>query len=404
NGELIDVTEQANLIQNSLAWTQGACWGDYDRDGFLDLYVSNYNWNTGIDNWLYHNNGDGTFTETAQELGVSNGSCPTFQAVFMDYNNDLWPDIFVINDRIPTNAMYRNNGDGSFTDVTYTAGVNHSIDAMTASVCDFDKDGDQDIYVTNGPNGNLFLENDNGVYLNTAPGTALEVNTLSWGATWIDFNNNGYEDLYVCTESPFGENENRFFKNGPTGLSPNQNAFNGSNSFSAHSSAKADFNCDGKQDLVVHASSPDNARLFINQGEAGNSVQIQLEGVISNKDGVGSWVTSYFNGTSSCVFTMCGGGYMAQDSQYLTIGIGSNEILDRVEIQWPSGQFDSFSDLLPGSLIKLVEGSSEITTINHETTSICEGDSLYLEISGGNSPIWSNGTQANGLWVNEPGE
>lgn len=403
NGQLIDVTEQANIIQNPLAWTQGACWGDYDRDGYLDLYVCNYNWNLGIDNWLFHNNGDGTFTEVAQDLGVSNGSSPSFQAVFMDYNNDMWPDIFVINDRTPANAMYRNNGDGSFTNVTIPIGVGQSMDAMTASVSDFDKDGDQDIYVTNGPNGNILLENQEGVFVNIADNTNLEINQLCWGATWIDYNNSGYEDLYVCNQT-LANNANTFFKNGPSGLASFTTAFNLSNVFSAHSSAKADFNRDGKQDLVVHAGSPDHARLFINQGDIGNSVQIKLEGVVSNRDGVGAWVITHLNGVPSYLFTMSGGGYMAQNSQYISLGIGNEDAIDMATIHWPSGHIDTFQNLVSGELITLIEGASEQRSVILENTVFCEGDSLYLEISEGQAPIWSNGQEGNGIWVSEPGE
>ena len=127
----VNVSAEAGMPVVTAPHSYGACWGDYDKDGFLDCYIANYNWNVGPHNWLMHNNGDGTFTEVAVAAGVDNGQMPSFQAVFTDINRDSWPDLFLINDKAPTNVIYINNGDGTFSDRSAEMNLDYVMDAMS---------------------------------------------------------------------------------------------------------------------------------------------------------------------------------------------------------------------------------------------------------------------------------
>ena len=402
DGQLVDVTVDSNIIQNPNAQSQGASWGDYDRDGFLDLYVCNFNTLESQANWLYHNNGDGTFTETAELLGVDNGFAPTFQSVFMDYNNDYWPDIYLINDRDDENVMYKNNGDGSFTDVSIEIGVNQVMDAMSGTVGDYDNDGDEDIFISNGVEGNVLLNNSGGIFSIVSEGTELVMNELCWGATWIDVKNNGTKDLYVCGVNGEPNLTNRFFRYNNGEFNESTLVFD-SNQFHAYSTASADFNRDGDPDLAVHASSPYNSRLFMNTGTAQYSLQIQLEGTSSNRDAIGATLLSYTDGTPSYLYTKSGEGYLSQNSQYILSGMGSNQQADSVLVSWPSGFQEMYYNLESGQLHLLREGSTLEESIQYSELNFCEGDSIYLNASSSEPVLWSTGENSQGIWVNSSG-
>jgi hypothetical protein len=170
-----NISVNSGITQIFDGYTFGACWGDYDKDGFLDVYVCNYNLQDGITNWLFHNNGDLTFTEVAGELGVNNGSVPSFQAVWLDVNHDTWPDLYVVNDKAPPNALYLNQGDGTFTDISLASGANIVLNGMTNTVGDFNHDGLLDVYVTDdGPANQLLQASENNTFTNVAPALGVD--------------------------------------------------------------------------------------------------------------------------------------------------------------------------------------------------------------------------------------
>ena len=155
-----DITVSSGITTETMkSW--GGAWGDYNNDGYLDLFLSNRDIvNRDYPNLLYKNNGDNTFTDVSNLVGISNVNHISFCASFFDFNNDGWQDIYIINDRYNTsNIMYKNNGNGTFTDVSAASGTNISIDAMSSAIGDYNNDGWLDIYVTNTTLGNYFLKN-----------------------------------------------------------------------------------------------------------------------------------------------------------------------------------------------------------------------------------------------------
>ncbi|MBX7051896.1 MAG: VCBS repeat-containing protein [Flavobacteriales bacterium] len=160
----------------------GVSWGDYDLDGLPDAYVSNYQVAGNIRSWLMHNLGNGQFENVANALGVSNGVKPAFQSSWMDYDLDGDSDLMVINDRYAGNSFYRNNGDGSFTNVGDETGLNIELDGMGISWTDLDHDLDYDLYISNTDSGSVLLMNEDGVFHDQAENSNLKFPgaTLIW--------------------------------------------------------------------------------------------------------------------------------------------------------------------------------------------------------------------------------
>lgn len=213
NMNMTNVALQAGLEQDNYIYAN-ACWADYDHDGCLDFYVTkNYGFFDYLDtlytSQLYRNNCDGTFTEVTAEAGVQLIPRSELQPVWVDVNNDGWEDLFIAVDRLPyQNELFVNNGDGTFTNVTEEANVGLFLDAMGCSVADYNHDDYLDIYVGNNPlePGNAFYENNgDGTFTNIAPEMGLafgvEPQLSTWGTAWIDYDNDMWEDLFIATMS-----------------------------------------------------------------------------------------------------------------------------------------------------------------------------------------------------------
>jgi hypothetical protein len=380
----------------------GASWGDYDRDGDLDVYVCNYIYlyfGTDVYNYwdhLYRNNGNGTFTDVTLESGASDGVSLSFQSVWMDYNNDLWPDLYVINDKEHPNRLYHNNGDGTFTDVgTSTSSALTMVDAMTASCGDMNNDGYMDIFVSNtsiGPCA-LLKNSSSGNFLNIAGPSGTSLSILGWGANWFDYDLDMDQDLYICEYFPqYSELQNKFMKNQGnetfTNVNPTVFPFDFSNSYT---SGTGDWNHDGYPDLVVSNYSPQNTNFWLSSGGNKHSISIALEGVVSNRDGIGAWIHVYAGGEHQVRYTMCGENYMGQDSQYELFGLNDYTTVDSVQIDWPSGHVDHYYDVPADQRLMLVEGDgfvANIAILDNEI--LCQGDSIILDAGDFQSFLWDD--------------
>lgn len=412
NFNFTDVSNQAGLSSVS-ANNYGVSFGDYDKDGFLDLYVCRYvgsgdpNDLTQVNN-LYHNNGDGTFTNVTFQAGVADSIQPSFQAIWIDYDKDTWPDLYVINDRNQWgNSLYKNNGDGTFTNVAIQTNSHlFGEDPMTATAGDFDNDGDLDIYMTNtalfpGPQHKKgkFLKNEidqNNTFIEIAEDYGIDIPHYSWGATWVDFNNDSYQDLYVTTSrfSPFESVvRSYFYVNGETTFfidSPS--IFQNNHIARSFAVAKGDIDNDGYADLVVANDAPFNSFLWKNSGSNNNYIKITLEGTLSNKMAIGSWINVFAGGNRYTQYTMCGENFASQNSQHHIFGLGSYNLIDSIAVEYPSGLIDIYYNLIANEHYFFTEGetfSPEITIIGN--TTFCQGDSVILDAGDFISYQWNNG-------------
>lgn len=408
NWVFTDITVEAGIPTHPIAKTFGASCADYDKDGFLDIYLSNYNWITGPSNWLLHNMGDGTFEEVAQDLGVCNGEYPTFQSTWIDYNNDTWPDIYVINDKSPENAMYRNNGDGTFTDVSEETGTDIVVDAMSNAICDYDNNGYLDIYVTNSNTGNVLLKNNgDGTFSDATVDAGLSVFALCWGATWVDHDNDLNDDVMVLTTYAPINHRNYFYENQGDGTFVDYTLEAGlyQDTPLSYSNAKGDFNNDGYFDIAVANSQPDNCYLYENNGGTNNYLKLELEGVVSNRDAVGVWLRYYLEDTKYVEYTTCGENYMSQDSHSEILSMGSFSVIDSLFILWPSGQMEKLTNIEANQTLNILEGSTLQNTMLYDgPTSFCLGDSLVLDAGEFQSYEWANGDTTRYITVVESGQ
>ncbi len=362
-----NITTQAGLTVVGHT-TFGASWGDYNNDGWLDLFISSRSINDlTIPNILYKNNGNGTFTNVNAIAGISSTNHYSFCSAFFDYNNDGWQDIYIANDKQDSaNILYKNNGDGTFTDNSVNSGTNISIDAMSTSIADYNNDGWLDIYITNTNNGNvLFKNNGDETFTNVASTTGTIMQSVAFGAVFLDADNDADTDLYVS--GPLNTNTNSlsaaFYENDGTEnyTIPVSSGFE-VDLAKSFSNAIGDTNNDGYPEIVVLNYAPNNIFLWKNNCSQINNnwIKIKLEGVQSNRQGIGSWIEISVNGEKQYNYTLCGEGYLGQNSAYEFFGIGDATAIDYIKVTWLSGVVDTIVNPTINSQGIIIEGTNAI--------------------------------------------
>ncbi|MFM9985019.1 MAG: FG-GAP-like repeat-containing protein [Flavobacteriales bacterium] len=385
--------------------SMGSTWGDYDRDGYVDLYVSN-NDDFVRPNWLWHNNGDGTFDEVATDVGLNYGLENTLQSTWLDVNMDGWQDLYISEDRNGPNKLFINN-QGTFTDMAPALGADAAIFSMSNTLGDFDNDGDFDIYCTNNDNGNVFYRNDNGVFVDIADTSGVAVNNCCWAGVWVDYDHDGNDDLYVCQEEFLLEDrQNSLFYNLGDGSFEAVNGYGleGDN-YNSFAAGKFDFDNDFKWDLAVTNTDPMSISAWWNSSESGNAVKMGFEGVISNTDGIGTIAKAYHNGTVHMLQTYCGENFLAQESSYEMISLGGDTLIDSLIVIWPSCWIDRYYNLPANHFFMFTEGETfqnEITSIG--PGQICpEGGSVILDAGNFESYSWSTLSEGQQITATESG-
>lgn len=356
-----DVTQQAGLIMDSSRYT-AACWGDYDNDGYLDLYIGVYRGYFGVSfttpNILFHNERNGTFSNKTITAGVQNLTTQVLAMAFMDYNNDGKPDIYIASDRRRGNTLYKNNGDGTFTDVSHQTSSYIEANSMGLSVVDYDNNGYFDLYISNSEEGNALLKNNgNGTFTDVGPQLGLTVNCVCWGNEFFDYDNDADLDLYVATEYGVPNNKDYLFKN------------NGNNTFSSLTNigiggnrigfgcAVGDINNDGYPDIfVTNVGDPSN--LFKSNGGSNNWLKVKLVGNISNRNGIGGIIEVY-RGANKYIRSVTGGNsYISEKSFTQLLGLGTSTTVDSLIVRWPSGWKTRMDNVAAGQTLIIDENAT----------------------------------------------
>ena len=382
----------------------GCAWGDYDRDGLLDLIVVRHFFRlspfpaeqrTKIYESvrplvLYHNNGDGTFTDVTHILGDTSGPgtdpyAPVgnvwgagFQPGWLDYDNDGDPDLYIVNDfggRFQHNVLWRNdgpstNGSWSFTDISSTSGAGVPMDGMGLAVGDYDLDGFLDLYMTNiGDNVLLRNSGDGLTFTNTALEAGVAIGDLwddkrtTWGAVFFDYDNDGDEDLYVVTGFLLGEEvgpqqpqPNVLLRNNRDGTFTDVSSASGADDpITSRGSAFLDFNNDGCLDLFI-GNFGEKARLFQNLCDSNNSwLIIKTVGTTSNRDGIGARITLVANGTTQIREISGGRSNMGQNMREAHFGLGSADTVDSITVRWPSGKTQTLTNVPANQRLTITE-------------------------------------------------
>ncbi|MGH9490682.1 MAG: CRTAC1 family protein [Terriglobales bacterium] len=464
DGTFTDVTKQAGLWGHP-GWGQGACVGDYNNDGYLDLFVTYWGHNV-----LYRNNGNGTFTDATKQAGLNTPQVHwSTGCAFTDYNHSGYASLFIAHyvnfryDRVPkpgqgpwcqwkgipvmcgprglpgtTNALYRNNGNGTFTNVTVPAGISqpHGYYGFTPLTGDFTHDGWDDIYVSDDSTPNiLYHNNHNGTFTDVATMTGVAFNEdgaeqagmglaagdylrngnldivktnfsddtptlyrnegdgtfddvtyqaglgkitrwLGWGVTFLDYDNSGWPGIFINNGMVYPEVDGKglgttyrqpkvLYYNLRNGAFANITAQAGaalSRHMSARGLAVGDLFNDGRLEVVVNNMNQ-RPSLYENLGPVGNFINLHLVGVKSNRAALGAEVMLYQDGLKTMQEVRSGGGFISQSDLRIQFGLGRDTVANKIVIHWPSGIVDTLRNLPADRFYTVYEGKGIIPAL-----------------------------------------
>ena len=423
DGTFTDVTQQAGLSGTKGRWSTGCTFFDYNRDGHLDLFVSNYvtfdpsvaplpgaNYYCsfmavpvacgpeglgGGTNILYHNRGEGTFEDVSEKSGVANprgtktltlaadrtwrpvGSYG-FTAIAADFDNDGWPDIYVSCDTAPS-LLYHNNRDGTFSDVGIAAGCalngqGVAQGGMGAATADYDGDGSLDIVRTNfaGDPTTLYRNNGDGSFTDVSQQAGLGAVTkyVGMGVGFLDFDNDGWKDIFVANGHVYPEADRIpgiagfkqpkvLFHNLGNGRFADVSSVGGPGLKvvgSSHGCAFGDYDNDGDIDILVSNNNQPPNLLRNDGGDKHNWLMVKCLGTRSNRIAIGARVRAVTGTHAQIEEVVSGSSFLSQSDLRLHFGLGQAKTVDLVEVTWPSGAKEAFPDVRANQLITIEEG------------------------------------------------
>jgi hypothetical protein len=420
NFNFTEVSVSAGLFP-SVSIPYGFSFVDTDHDHDLDLYLCSY-CPTGSKNKYYENQGDGTFIDKSALYGLGNGTQSSFMGVWFDYNNDQEMDLHIINDRIGgSDALYVKDSI-TYIDIADSMGIlNPDQNPMTSSIADYNNDGFQDIFITdfgvdttasgNGPYHYKLFENQNGAsFIDKAAAKNLNSDIFGWGALWVDYNNDSYEDIYVATGNNFGElapTMSSLYRNegGGTFTLINDSIIGDIETFS-FCPVKGDLNNDGFYDIAV-LNKDTLPNLLQNQGNGNNYIKITPVGIISNRMAIGSQIRVSAGGINQLQTVFCGENLFAQNSQHKIFGLDTNSIIDSISIVFPSGIIAKRYNIAVNQSINIYEEEFVLVDFDIDVVldplMICGNDTISITLSGYDNYYWSDGSSDSVLVITSPG-
>jgi enediyne biosynthesis protein E4 len=424
NGTFTDVTEKAGVATNAKRWNTGCAFVDYDRDGHLDLFVANYidlDLDTapvpesgpcsykgvlvacgppgliGGKNVLFHNNGDGTFSDVSQRSGIlqANGTYG-LGVLTADFDNDGWPDIYVANDSTAS-ALYQNKRNGTFSDVAVEAGCALSSNGkpqagMGVSAADYDLDGNLDIIKTNfaGDTPSLYHNLGGGNFEDAtfAAGLGRHSQYLGWGCGFFDMDNDGWPDILICNGHVYPEVEQLrneagyaqtklLYRNSRNGRFEEVTAQAGPGitvPVASRGAAFGDFENDGDIDVVVNTVNDFPQLLRCDSRTGNNWLKIKTIGTKSNRSGIGARLRCVTHPPGELRphqqidEVRSGGSYISQNDLRVHFGIGKADKVDLLEIRWPSGAVDTLKNIHPNQMIVVKETQGIVRSVRFDAS------------------------------------
>jgi len=402
DGTFSDVTSKAG-VGNLGKWGSSAAWFDYDNDGKLDLVIANYvdwspennfycgNQGPGLRSYchpdvfhgqpptLYHNNGDGTFTNVTMRSGLGQQPGNGLGIVTFDYDNDGWQDIFIANDSMP-NFLFHNNRDGTFREVAYSAGVAVGIDGqfeagMGTDAADTTGIGRLDLVVTHLDQqlARLYRNLGDGLFEDATYGSKISYGTFhmsGFGTRFMDFDNDGRRDLFMANghvldniqlyraEARYAEPK-LMFRNAGSGMFENVSDQLGPDFLLprvSRGAAIGDFDNDGALDILVNNNGQSPQLLRNDGGNANHWLQLLLIGTRSNRDAVGARVKVTAGDLVLYEERKGGMSYQSAQDPRLHFGLGQRSVIGQIEIKWPSGAVSKLTNLNADQILAIEEG------------------------------------------------
>ena len=404
NGTFNDVTQKARML-GPKEFSTSAAWVDYDKDGKLDLVVANYvEWSLDGDLYctldgksksyctpesykgtavrLWHNRGDGTFEDVTKKAGLGDATSKTLGIALLDYDNDGWPDLLFSNDTQP-NKLYRNNGNGTFTEKAVVAGVAFSEDGvaragMGVDAVDYDRSGATSLLITNFSNQMLSLYHNEGrgLFVDEAPRSEIgraSLLTLGFGCFFFDYDLDGWPDILIAN-GHIDSDIQRVQPNVKYAMPPHLFRNMGKGNFVevtknlgaafaaprvGRGAAYADIGNRGRLDLLL---STNGGPVYLFENEASGtaatsrSLRLKLVGTVSNRDGIGAVVKVTAGSDWQSQMLRSGSSYLSASELELTYGLAQHDRADSVEIRWPSGRVETLSNVAAGQTITVTEG------------------------------------------------
>ncbi|MFT4612064.1 MAG: hypothetical protein ACJA1H_002187, partial [Glaciecola sp.] len=366
NGIFTEVTAGVGLEQFSDCRHTGATWFDYNNDGFLDLYVND--WDGCDTNSLYLNNTNGTFSNVTIETNIQDTAVnASYMAIPFDINDDGWMDLYVSNDLAQPNSLFVNQNGNSFIEQAELFGLDNMIDDMGIAISDFNLDGAFDVFITGREDNDLFVNVGDNNFLDQTSLYNITETGWSWGSRFADFDLDSDEDLIIVNGYDFqaeGAQNNVYYKNltaeGLSGFEDSSEALN----FNALtiSVEAVDFDYDNDGDLDIYVTNSDQQSILyenklLNYDEESTLqwFKIMLEGTVSNRDAIGTRVTLRTN-ERDYVRHYTGVGFLSQSLQAVHFGLSDAIQIEELEIKWPSGLIEVHQNLEENITILAIEG------------------------------------------------
>ena len=421
DGTFTDVTRKAGIYDPQIRWGAGCTFLDYDRDGHLDLFVCNYikldpaetpgpndpamcQWKgipvmcgprglPGDTNVLFRNNGDGTFTDVSAKAGILKpGPRYSITAVSYDFDNDGWPDIYVAVDSEPS-ILFRNNHDGTFTDVAVISGCaysenGHEQAGMGVAVGDYDCDGWFDIFKTNFADDtcNLYHNNGDGTFSDVTFSSGIGINNryVAWGCGFVDYDNDGWQDIIQINGHVYPQidahnigqtykNPRLVYKNLRNGEFKDVSDEMGpgiTEHYSSRGAAFGDYDNDGDIDVLVLNMGDIPSLLRNDGGNKQNWIKIKLIGTKCNRTAIGARVGVTTGNYTQMDEVHSGSSVMSQGDLRLHFGIGKAEVVDVIEVKWPTTQkIERFTKVKANQILTIREGSGIVTPQSSSSSS-----------------------------------
>jgi enediyne biosynthesis protein E4 len=386
NGTFTDVTSRAKVGGKPTDFNTGAVWLDYDNDGFLDLYVGkylnfdpNYKYYYAPDGFpgpmaydaqpdkLYHNNGDGSFEDVTSKMGITDFDGRAMGVGAADYDDDGFVDIYVANDHT-MNYLWHNNGGKSFTDMGTPSGTafgqsGESAVSMSVDFADFLNNGSMDMFISDDKYCRLYENKGNGIFsdLSYPSGIAMPAGQfVGWSSSFIDYNNDGFVDIYKANgalKHLYGQ-EDQLFENIGDGKFKDVSTESGKyfmNKYVSRGACFGDYDNDGDIDGFIVNLNDHGAFLRNNKGNQNNWISLKLIGTTSNRDGIGARIKVSCGTMVQTNQKKSTTGYLSQNDPRVHFGLAKNQMIDKIEIKWPSGKVQVLDNIKANQILTVKE-------------------------------------------------